>query len=417
MQPRCNRFNRCGFIRYGLGLAAILLLAIPELLAQTAPSEKAASKKAASQQQAAKAQPQTGQQEPGQNGSQQRTDAPVAQRQTGLRSEAEIRTNTEVQKLLDEIEQHLRKLDWVATDIRQEVTLRGFNFTATGRYITGPNNLMRLEFRVKLADVEGELLEVCDGRDQWHVQSILDVKKVEHLNLEECNQILGDQDFDQEQRQAFMDARGLNGLAPFVSSLTEFFVFNQVEKKEWQGRNVIVARGTWNEARLGGNRGQRPEAEEDSEQPSAIPRGEEQERFSLLNLPPEMPTAITLWIDPEQKWIYRVEMVAERAPKNRPSRVVLEFNNPQFGKAFERNLFSYRPPDDIRPIDRTPVVVETLQVILQQVKNQKQQAGTREPAASGSTGGLLGPTRPQPSTNAPAQKKPEAKADQQKDNP
>ncbi len=413
MQARCNRPSRATWParRLMVAIATLCLCTSPSHAQTTKETPTEPTKKAA--QQKAENRPTTTQPT-----NRPAPDSPTAQagqaaagRQSGLRSEAEIRTNTEVQRLLDEIEAHLRKLEWLATDIRQEMTLRGFTFTARGRYIVGPNNLMRLEYKVKLSDVEGELLEVCDGRDQWHVESILDVTKVEHLNLEECGQILNDQDFDEQQRQAFMDARGLNGLAPFVDALAEFFVFNRVEEKQWQGKKVLVAHGTWNEARLGGKRAE-PEAgdDQDQQQTSAIPQAEERERYSLLNLPPEMPTAITVWIDPELKWIHRVEMVAERAPKNRPSRLVLELSNPQFDKPFERTLFSYRPPDDVKPIDRTPVVVETLQVILQQLKNQKQQAGTRQPAtASGATGsGLLGPTSPSASGPAGAQAKPSA---------
>lgn len=339
----------------------------------------------------------------------------TAPQRRAVRTEAELRTNRQVQEILESIEQHLRNARWIRTHIRQEVELLGQKFTAEGEYIWAQGNRMRLELNIRVSDVTGRLLEICDGRDQWHVEEILDVKKVEHLDLEQCGDVLNDPDFDKNQRQAFLDARGFAGLAPFVDALQEFFVFTTLEKVEQDGKKILIARGTWNEEKLGGDQPVEPEPaatpDQQGQQTAQQQQQQQQERqrFSVLNLPPEMPSSIAVWIDPDGLWVRRVEMVAERAPKDRPSRLIVEFSEPELKEEVDRKVFEYQPPDDVRVADRTGVVIETLKLVLQQsqaARSASSESAATAPMQQGSVsgGGLLGPTRKPAATQQPPKK-------------
>jgi hypothetical protein len=336
--------------------------------------------------------------------------------QLGQRTALQEAANRRAQELLQKVEELIRSAQWLATDIYHRVELLGFGYQAKGQYLLGPKYQMRLELTVELSDVTGRLLEVCDGRDQWHEESVLDVQKVEQLRMEDCRDILNNRDFDPKQRQTFLDLQGFTGPAPLVTALRDLFLYDSVTEDQWQGIPVYVLAGRWNEERLGQRR--RPE---ESSSPVPASPAPATERFSLANLPPEVPTAVTVWVGREQPWIYRVELVAERAPKDRPTHVVLELSKPRINEPLDAKLFSYRPPKEVKVLDRTGLVVEQLQLVLQQMRAVKQataasQAPARPSAPTGG-GGLLGPvgrpTEPMPPSESqpkPAQPAPDGTA-------
>lgn len=174
-------------------------------------------------------------------------------------------------KLLHEARQRLFALTSVQADLREFVVLGERRFEAVGRYIAGPFNplpQLRLEYRVRVGDTEGDLLEVCDG------QILRSQRTIRRLGLPPAGEAppagpassAGASSRDGQVTVTRRDVRkileavqrhgptpetilqaelGIGGLPALLTSLERAMTFESVEEEPLGGRRCYVLTGRW----------------------------------------------------------------------------------------------------------------------------------------------------------------------------
>jgi hypothetical protein len=139
-----------------------------------------------------------------------------------------------------------RKLGWVDTKIWQESKLQGATLQTDGRYVSGPDYRLRTELTVKLGNMEGNLLAVCDGTYYWNRLRIgkedKGVNKWEFKTIRTALQAPGtNAQFVEE----FYKSQAFLGLLPLLESLRQQMIFIKQEPASLQGREMQKLTAVW----------------------------------------------------------------------------------------------------------------------------------------------------------------------------
>lgn len=238
------------------------------------------------------------------------------------------------EEVVREARERLASYDTIEMGVVQATHFRDRANKARGRYWQGTNLRTRLEFNVRVGQVDGRLLQVCDGADLW---TQYDVGGETRLTLRRVQPILQAARAHGLTGEQLMKAEiGLGGLPALFRALEESTDFDKIEKRQTDAGTSYVVKGGWTE--------------------------EFSKAFEEPNIQLFVPHRIEVELDEKLfplgiVYLRRVEKDGEE--ELRPI-VSLEFNDPVVGEPIDESRFEFTPPTGVFLQDVTDQYVQKL---------------------------------------------------------
>ena len=267
---------------------------------------------------------------------------------------------------LREAREKLKELIPFQAEIVETVVVRGKKFRATGKYMQGQGNKLRLEFDLEVGRTKGALVQVCDGTTLYTQQKIGVVVQATKRDVPRILNELKRMASGPRPRPGEFEADlGLGGLAALLESLDQSMSFTRRREQTFQDRPFIVIEGTWNATFL--------EKLTDDDQPDGA------------GLPEYVPDRVRVYIDKATRFPHRIVYLKKAMGQQvlRPM-VSLEFRNVQVNAPLTDASFVFKPDPSVRVQDVT-------NAFIQQIKQQVQSGGAATNGEAGRTGNSPSP--------------------------
>ncbi|HEU5118422.1 MAG TPA: hypothetical protein VFT74_17550, partial [Isosphaeraceae bacterium] len=259
-----------------------------------------------------------------------------------------------------------------------------------------------------LGDVTGVLQQVCDGTTFWDFQRVLEAPRLRKVTLAPILEVLQKPDADSTLKQSFLDNLGLAGPEAILSGLRKSVMFDQMETGSLEDTTVLILRGRWKDRVAVGLPGG-PQAAQGS--------GE---------LPPYVPSIVTLWMGEEDGWPYQVQLEG-RVPlipmddrvvgpsgrvegrksatkQEKPSKILLHYRRNDH--EVRPSDFVFQVPPNVEPVDETDQIVTLMenQMAEMALRRRREAAGAADSKTSkdASSSPGLGPQSPTAPKAAPS---------------
>ncbi len=244
----------------------------------------------------------------------------------------------------------------VRADIEQTVTIGSQPFRATGRYMTSGSKL-RLEYLIKPNEgADGNLIEVCDGKQLWSQVTLNGVKRVTHRDVEQIKAAVAS---TKNISDAVVSAElGLGGLTALLASLERTMIFEAMKEGTGEGQTQTVVQGQW-KADVSSRWRRRPE----DPLPAYIPDLVRVVVDSHTLFPERI---IYLKKQTEKEKTEQAPAAKDKSAKDAPAKespaktkkgyraiVSLTFQNVQLDASIDEQEFTFVPPEDVVPEDIT----------------------------------------------------------------
>jgi outer membrane lipoprotein-sorting protein len=260
-------------------------------------------------------------------------------------------------------------------EIVETIVVRGKKFRATGKYMQGAGNKLRLEFELEVGRTKGSLVQVCDGTTLFTQQKIGLIVQATRRNvpkiLKEMKQ-LASAAGPRPRPDQFEADLGLGGLDALLGSLEQSMSFTRRREQTFQDRPFTIIEGTWNATFL--------ETLTDDDQDASD------------ELPEYVPDRVRIYIDTATQFPHRIVYLkrAENRGVLRPM-VSLEFRSVQVNAPLADASFTFKPDPGVRVQDITDEFIR-------QIRQAQAQAGAAPAAAAGSGRG----SKTQPTSRPPS---------------
>lgn len=157
----------------------------------------------------------------------------------------------------------------IKADLHEAVTMGTRRFTATGSYLQGPNNQLRLSLEIqpieetaaptngksptakKTDEPKGKkngVVQVSDGRILWTEWILAGKSRVERRDIQEITKAL--EGSDRWTPQQLVSDMGLGGVPALLTSMKKRMVFNGVREEQIDGKPFVVVQGRWSDAQI-----------------------------------------------------------------------------------------------------------------------------------------------------------------------
>lgn len=271
-----------------------------------------------------------------------------------VESEEVTQQNEEALSLVREARSRLFQHQTVQADLSQLVSLGTYRFQSSGKYMAGDGFRTRIEYSVKLGNLAGEFLEVCDGqilhtrRQISNLQPNVDANQAPTVELarRDINKILQETQLFLDQPEAVRAAEiGIGGLPAILASLERMMIFDALEAKTTEeGRAVQVVSGKWN-----------------SDQQSKLAGGLEGLSAQIKQFLPDR-VQITFAADTlfPEKFQYLKELPNRQGVYE--SLLTVAFNNAVINEPIPPHQFNYIPPPGMEERDETAMFIEAIKL-------------------------------------------------------
>ncbi len=254
--------------------------------------------------------------------------------------------------VLQEARSRLFRHDFVQADLAQRISLGDFRFEATGKYYASNPFKTRLEYSVKLGEMEGVFLEVCDGQVLHTSRQILsssvgakeDAAPQIELTRRDIQKIINATNLHIDQPDAVRAAEiGIGGVPAILASLERAMIFDSLLEEDEDGKPVVILQGRWNQ----------------------------EEKGRLLTglggissqIQPFLPDRVRVTFDKEtlfpQKFQYLKKISEERSTYS--PLLTVEFSNVIINEPIPVQRFTYIPPPGMEERDETEVFIKGIQ--------------------------------------------------------
>ncbi len=202
------------------------------------------------------------------------------------------------------------RIKWLEMAIWQRAQIPGFTFEADGSYRLAPGQRFRLEMHTHLAEGEGTMLSVSDGRELWRAERSGDGawENVTHVNLSEVFAVMNGPAGEQL-RNEFLQRPHFQGMTPLLRNLRCRLVWARSELLRQANGERIHLVGVWSK--------------------------EEALKHALPNQPwpSALPRQCHLYLDARTYWLQRVEWWGPSTAGGADCLLVqMEFRNPVFNR-------------------------------------------------------------------------------------
>lgn len=332
---------------------------------------------------------------------------------------------TEAERTLDNAIRKIKGLKSVSAKVRQDAEILDQKFQLDGVYRRAPGNRVFFQLGLKgLGKATGTMLQVCDGRTLWDFQEVLGTRSVRKTDIAKVLTKLQDPLFDSTIKEQILGGLGFSGPDALLAGLRKSFRFDQKQETTLDGQSAWLLRGNWNDFAALSKPGQPP-----------LP--------PTVNLPPYVPSFVSLWIGKESGWPLKVEMLGKTpsllgqvetrrpdakgvtvpgstksAPKAKVqvpasaqvqrSKLTLTYSDVSLDETLDPADFAFEAPRDANVLDSTEEILNGLDQYLLSLAAQKKAESAREgtnPASTvpnpASSGGLLAPSVGPTSSNPP----------------
>lgn len=249
----------------------------------------------------------------------------------------------EASELLDRVRQELQKHQSVKADLMQNVSIAEQQFKISGQYLSLGNadsgTKLKLSYTV-IPDqgAQGEMLEVCDGKELWTMLTLPGSQRVTHRNILQIQKAAAAAQQKNVPDAALNVELGLGGLTALLASLERTMEFDAMKQEDGDGHRRIVIQGHW--------------------------KKELAQRFTKDKdniLPPFVPDLVRLSVNAEtlfpERLIYLKKQPEKKALKPLLS---LEFQNVELNGSVDEDEFVFKIPKDVIPEDITKIYLDRL---------------------------------------------------------
>lgn len=256
-------------------------------------------------------------------------------------SDSPVAESAEARAILDQARQRLLSYQTIKAKLVETVALGQRRFTVQGVYWQGRSSDLKLkmEYRVKLGDTEGSILEVCDGQVLWTQHHIGSETRITRRDV---RQILNAASESGAPENFITVELGFGGLPGLFASIGKSMQFDQLKNETIDGQKFVVVEGGWQPDMLKLWKGNNPSAA----------------------LPDFVPSRVRLYFDPETLFPRRILYLRRNAEQILRPIVSLDFRDVQTDVPVPADAFKFTPPDGVFPEDLT-------KQFLDQIKNRQ----------------------------------------------
>lgn len=239
----------------------------------------------------------------------------------------------------------------VQADITQLVSLGDYRFRSSGKYLAGEEFKSRIEYAVKLGNLEGTFLEVCDGQILHSRRQISEVNKKSaggkppriELARRDINKILRETQLYLDQPAAVRAAEiGIGGLPAILASLERTMIFESVKEETEDETPVLIVQGSWNKA--------------ESEKLAAGMQGLSTQIMQF------MPDKVRITFNKETLFPQKFQYLKEipQSPGVYQPLLTVSFENAAINQPIPANRFNYIPPPGTEERDETAMFIQAI---------------------------------------------------------
>src|SRR5581483_1248838 len=156
-----------------------------------------------------------------------------------------------LQKAIDQLDS--KKVGWLQLTLAQKLTVwqqlasPGLTYQAEGDYLSGPNQCLRLNLKIRLGGLNAETTTVSDGTILWTaVTSAGQPRTVTKWSLKEIQQALSNPNMMPQLRESFYQSQCFSGIVPILENMRQQMVVTKQESLQWQGHDVLKLTAVWN---------------------------------------------------------------------------------------------------------------------------------------------------------------------------
>ncbi len=269
----------------------------------------------------------------------------AGQTDEGVKNRAEAGVKgSEAADFLDRVRQELQTHQSVKADLSQNVSIGDQHFKVTGQYLSSGNSTTGMKLKVNYLVVpdqgtEGEMLEVCDGKELWTVLTLPgSPKRVTHRNVLQIQKAAFAANQKGIPESTLNVELGLGGVTALLASLERTMVFDAMKQEEVDGHQTTIIQGRWKK-----------------EVAQRFPKGKDD------SLPPFVPDLVRLYVDSQTLFPERL-LYLKKQPEKKALRplVSLEFRNVELDGPVDEKEFKFEIPPDVVPEDVTKMYVDRI---------------------------------------------------------
>ncbi len=263
----------------------------------------------------------------------------------GVKDRAESNDQgSEAAEFLIRVRQELQTHQSVKADLSQNVSIGDQHFKVTGQYLSSGNSTTGTKLKLNYLVVpdqgaEGEMLEICDGKELWTVLTLPgSPKRVTHRNVLQIQKAAFAANQKGVPESTLNVELGLGGLTALLASLERTMVFDAMKQEEVDGHQRTILQGRWKK-----------------EVAQRFPKGKDD------SLPPFVPDLVRLYVDAQTLFPERL-LYLKKQPEKKAFRplVNLEFRNVELDGPVDEKEFKFEIPPDVVPEDVTKMYVDRI---------------------------------------------------------
>jgi hypothetical protein len=140
-----------------------------------------------------------------------------------------------------------KRLGWAEMEVWEKVDTQGLSFTATGRYLCGPDHLLHVDLKVHTGNTDGQFQIVSDGTTVWNVLRIGgDAPTITKWNLKKVQEVLNVPGTMPQLREDFFKAQSFAGVVPLLQNLRQQMTFTKHETERCNDQDMVKLTAEWN---------------------------------------------------------------------------------------------------------------------------------------------------------------------------
>jgi hypothetical protein len=253
-------------------------------------------------------------------------------------------------------------------------------FRAEGTYQTGTFPQLRLEYRIRVGESEGVVLEVCDGQillTHKYIQPVgaapdeIDPSQYQ-VSRKDVRRILQASDVAGTPPQAVLQAElGIGGLPALLASIERTMEFESLQQQEYAGESYIVVQGRWRQEYL-------QKLDTDPQLAQAVQQ-----------IAPFMPSRVRVYLNQETLFPERILYLQHASidPVTYHAIMSIEFQDVKLNQGLKPDTFRFTPPPEGVPeFDETNLYIQLIEDHRRQQEAVANGASAARPESSPASG-------------------------------
>jgi hypothetical protein len=137
------------------------------------------------------------------------------------------------------------RVPWIEMTLWQRVQCDDLTYEALGRYLSAPENHLRLDVNVRMGETDGELQIVSDGKV---VRCSCRFDREAPAAVREVDLVGSAAPDSASHREKLMQESGCPAIVPLLRNIRERLREPRYAASRWKGHDVVQVTGAWNDA-------------------------------------------------------------------------------------------------------------------------------------------------------------------------